>query len=131
MKHLSKKLLTSIAFVAYFGTTFAQSDLLADNTTYAPSNIVALYRSDDKITFSELLQNENNTSQLTVKCANPTTVQVKIFKMDGNMAKQESRSLDKGINELNLNMDNLAAGTYMVQFYSSEGSAVRRVVKSN
>lgn len=131
MKQLFKKLLICIASIAYFGTTYAQSDLLADNTTYAPSNIVALYRSDDKITFSELMQNENNTSQLTVKCTNPTTVQMKFFKMDGSMAKQESRTLNTGINELNVSLDNLAAGTYMVQFYSSEGSAVRRIVKSN
>lgn len=130
MKHLTKTLF-SILLVASFGTIKAQSDLLADNTAYAPSNIVALYHNDEKITFSELMPKQENTSLVTVKCANATKVQVKYFNMDGNMAKQESRTLDKGVNELDINTADLAAGMYMVQFYSSEGSAVRRLVKAN
>ena len=118
--------------IASFRTMNAQSDLLADNTVYAPSNVAALYKSDDKITISEFMPTQAaNNSLVTVKCANPITVQVKIFRMDGNMAKQESRELDKGVNELNINMNDLAAGMYMVQFYSKEGSAVRRFVKAN
>ena len=132
MKHLTKTLF-SILLVASFGTLKAQSDLLADNTAYAPSNIVALYHNDEKITFSELMpkQEQENTSQVTVKCASATKVQVKYFNIDGNMAKQELRTLDKGVNELDINTTDLAAGMYMVQFYSSEGSAVRRLVKAN
>jgi len=130
MKHLTKTLF-SILLVASFGTIKAQSDLLADNTAYAPSNIVALYHNDEKITFSELMPKQENTSLVTVKCANSTKVQVKYFNMDGNMAKQELRTLDKGVNELDINTADLAAGMYMVQFYSSEGSAVRRLVKAN
>lgn len=133
MKQLFNKTLFSIAFIACIGTTYAQSDLLADNTVYAPSNIAALYKSDSKITISELMPNQTNGSASTVsiKCAVPTTVQVKVFNMDGNMAKQESHTLDSGVNELNVNLNDLATGMYMVQFYSKEGSAVRRFVKSN
>ena len=131
MKHLNNTLFL-ILLVASFGTINAQSDLLADNTVYAPSNIAALYKSDEKITISEFMPNQtNNSSLVSVKCATPVTVQVKVFKMDGNMAKQESHSLDKGVSELNINMNDLAAGMYMVQFYSKEGSAVRRFVKAN
>lgn len=131
MKNLNK-ILFLIVLIASFRTMNAQSDLLADNTVYAPSNIAALYKSDDKITISEFMPNQTeNSSLVNVKCAAPITVQVKIFKMDGNMAKQESHNLAKGVNELNINMNDLAAGMYMVQFYSKEGSAVRRFVKAN
>jgi methionine-rich copper-binding protein CopC len=117
--------------VAFSGKIKAQSDLLADNAPYVPANIASLYKSDDKITISELMASQHNNTQVSVKCAVPLTVQVKVFNMDGNMAKQESHTLNKGVNELNINMDDLAAGTYMVQFYSKEGSAVRRLVKAD
>ncbi len=130
MKHLNKILFVAM-LVAFSGKIKAQSDLLADNAPYVSANIASLYKSDDKITISELMASQHNNTQVSVKCAVPLTVQVKVFNMDGNMAKQESHTLNKGVNELNINMDDLAAGTYMVQFYSKEGSAVRRLVKAD
>ena len=50
--------------------------------------------------------------------------------MTGNMAKQEAYDLVKGSNELKVNTDNLDVGVYMVQFYSANGSALRRIVKN-
>ena len=129
MKHLNK-ILSLLLLIASFGMVNAQSDLLADNVVSAPSNIAALYKSDEKITISEFMPNEtHNSSLVSIKCLTPLTVQVKIFKMDGNMAKIESHTLDKGVSELSIDMNDLAAGMYMVQFYSKEGSAVRRFVK--
>lgn len=131
MKHLNK-LLVSFALLAFCGSVHAQSDLLADNTVTAPANLSTLYKSNDKITISELMPNlTNETSMVNIKCTVPMNVQIKFFNMDGNMVKQESYTLDKGVNELNVNASNLSAGIYMVQFYSKEGSAVRRFVKSN
>ena len=45
------------------------------------------------------------------------------------MVKQETASLNKGLNEVDVNLDNLANGVYMVQFYTTQGSVVRRIVK--
>ena len=131
MKPLAK-ILFSMLFVALFSTANAQSDLFADNAVSAPTNIAALYKSNDKITISEFMPNQaNNSSLVSVKCTDPLNVQVKVFNMDGNLAKQQSYTLEKGVNELNVNMNDLSAGMYMVQFYSKEGSAVRRFVKAD
>ncbi len=131
MKHLNKTLFL-IVLIASFGTINAQSDLLADNTVTVPSNIAALYKSDNKVTISEFMPNQTeNSSLVSVKCSDPITMQVKVFNMDGNLAKQESHALNTGVNELNINLNDLSAGMYMVQFYSKEGSAVRRFVKAN
>ncbi|HQV78627.1 MAG TPA: T9SS type A sorting domain-containing protein [Chitinophagales bacterium] len=128
MKHLlNKTMLLSIVFIAYVGTTFAQSDLLAENVSMSASTF-ANFQNEDKITFSDLIQQKNKT-QLTVNTSTPTTIQVKYFNISGNMAKQETASLNKGLNEVDVNLDNLANGVYMVQFYTTQGSVVRRIVK--
>ena len=131
MKHFNK-ILFSLLLLAYCTAVNAQSDLLSANTESVPANIAAMYKSDDKITIGDFIPNQTfGNSTISVKCAVPVNVQVKFFKMDGNMAKQESHSLDKGLNELNIEMNDLESGTYMVQFYSKEGSAVRRFIKEN
>ncbi len=134
MKHLTKTIFF-IALFAIVGKMNAQSDLLADNTLYnnSPNSVASLYKTtEDKIVISEFLPNlVDNTSMVSIKCTLPLTVSVKIFNMDGNMAKQEVHNLEKGVNEFSVNMEGLTAGTYMVQFYSKEGSAVRRYVKAN
>jgi len=128
MKHLlNKTMLLSIVFIAYVGTTFSQSDLLAENVSMSASTF-ANFQNEDKITFSDLIQQKNKT-QLTVNTSTPTTIQVKYFNISGNMAKQETASLNKGLNEVDVNLDNLANGVYMVQFYTTQGSVVRRIVK--
>lgn len=128
MKHLlNKTMLLSIVFIAYVGTTFAQSDLLAENVSMSASTF-ANFQNEDKITFSDLIQQKNKT-QLTVNTSTPTTIQVKYFNISGNMAKQETASLNKGLNEVDVKLDNLANGVYMVQFYTTQGSVVRRIVK--
>ena len=71
----------------------------------------------------------NNTIRVNVNCSSSAIMKVKIFGMNGEMATEATHSLQIGNNELLLNEDNLSAGTYMVQFYTSEGSALRRFVK--
>lgn len=135
MKTNIMKILCVIALVACFGKMNAQSDLLAINTVNkvtVPAEISAMYASEEKIKVSDFIQNPaNNASLVRVKCNVPVTMQVKIFTMDGDMAKEETHTLNSGVNDLNVNLDNLAVGTYMVQFYSTEGSAVRRFIKMN
>ncbi|MCB0507323.1 MAG: T9SS type A sorting domain-containing protein [Bacteroidetes bacterium] len=126
---LLKSLLLCAVTVAYFGTASAQSELFAGNVQFSPSSISSFAQSPDKITFSELIQ-DNDNMQVNVQTQSPTKVQVKYFNMTGNMAKQETYDLVKGSNELKVNTDNLDAGVYMVQFYSANGSALRRIVKN-
>jgi hypothetical protein len=131
MKHL-KNTLFLIVLIASFGTINAQSDLLAVNTVPAPTNIAAVYTAQEKIKISEFMPDASantNSSMVSVKCLVPVTMKVKVFNMNGEMAKEESRSLNVGLNEFNVDMSDLSKGMYMVQFYSTEGSAVRRFMK--
>lgn len=134
MKTNIMKILCVIALVACFGKMNAQSDLLAINTVSkvsVPADITAMI-SEEKIKVSDFIQNPaNNASLVRVNCNVPVTMQVKVFTMDGDMAKEETHTLNSGMNDLNVSLDNLAVGTYMVQFYSKEGSAVRRFIKMN
>jgi hypothetical protein len=49
--------------------------------------------------------------------------------MNGDFVNEETYPLNSGINELKLNVDDLTKGAFMVQFYTNEGSAVRRFIK--
>ena len=124
----SIKTLILFLMITCFTKIYAQSDLLAVNTI--PSEVIAKYNAEEKIRISDFAPNPaNNNSIVNVSCLNPTAMKVKFFTQEGNMAKEESYILQKGMNELNVDMNGLASGIYMVQFYSSEGSAVRKVIK--
>jgi hypothetical protein len=131
MKQLINSFLL-IALIAVAGKVQAQSELIADNAVISPSNLTSLIKSNDKITISELMSDiASEKPIINVRCAVPLNVQVKYFNLDGNLVKKDSYDLDKGVNELNVNAEGLVEGTYMVQIYSKEGSAVRRFVKHN
>ena len=133
MKKLSTFLLLILLFTS-IGKINAQSDLLTDNTVPVSSNIDSIYANDEKISIIEFMPTEmaNITSSLvSVKCLVPITMKVNVFNMNGQMAKDEIRNLAVGINQFSVDMSNLAKGMYMVQFYSEEGSAVRRFIKMN
>lgn len=121
-----------LLLIAVSATTKAQSDLLAINTVTSsiPSEVIARYNAEEKIRISDFTPNPANSNTIVnVNCVNPTPMKVKFFTLNGDMAKEESYNLEKGMNELNVDLNGLAKGIYMVQFYSSEGSAVRKVVK--
>ena len=121
-----------LLLIAVSATTKAQSDLLAINTVTSsiPSEVIARYNAEEKIRISDFTPNPANSNTIVnVNCVNPTPMKVKFFTLNGDMAKEESYNLEKGMNELNVDLNGLAKGIYMVQFYSREGSAVRKVVK--
>jgi len=131
MKHLNK-ILFLIVLIVSVGKMSAQSDLLAVNIVPVPSNIAAVYASQEKIRISEFMPNASsntNSSMVSVKCLVPVQMKVKVFNMNGQMAKEETRELAMGVNEFTVDMNDLSKGMYMVQFYSKEGSAVRRFMK--
>ena len=133
MKHLNK-ILFLIVLVATIGNINAQSDLLAINSEPVPTSIAAVYATQEKIRISEFMPAVSanmNSSSVSVKCLTPVTMKVRVFNMNGEMANEETRELATGLNEFSVDMSNLSKGMYMVQFYSKEGSAVRRYVKSN
>ncbi len=131
MKTLNK-ILFLIVLIASIGKTNAQSDLLAVSSEPVPTNIAAVYAAQEKIKISEFMPNvsaNTSSSLVSVKCLVPLTMKVKIFNMKGDMAQEESLELATGLNEFSVDMSNLSKGMYMVQFYSKEGSAVRRYMK--
>ena len=120
---------------SYFGRMNAQSDLLAVNSVTkesVPNEIIAKYNAEEKVKISDFMPNPaNSNSMVSVNCINPVTIKVRFFTMNGDLAKEESHNMDKGVSTLNLDMNGLEKGIYMVQFYSKEGSAVRRLMKLN
>jgi hypothetical protein len=50
--------------------------------------------------------------------------------MSGELEKEEAHSVENGLNDLRLDLSELSAGVYMVQFYTREGSALRRYIKT-
>ncbi|MDB5227209.1 MAG: hypothetical protein JWN78_1402 [Bacteroidota bacterium] len=125
------KIMLMILLIACASKMKAQSDLLAMNVTSSiPSEVIARYNAEEKLRISDFTPNPaNNNSIVNVNCVHPTSMQVKFFTLNGDMAKEESYNLEKGMNELNVNLNDLSKGIYMVQFYSKEGSAVRKMVK--
>ncbi len=126
------KALLMILLIACASKMKAQSDLLAMNTITSsiPSEVIARYNAEEKIRISDFTPNPaNNNTIVNVNCVNPTPMKVKFFTLNGDMAKEESYNLERGTNELNVDLNGLAKGIYLVQFYSTEGSAVRKVVK--
>lgn len=134
MKTSISKILFALLLTAGFGKSFSQSDLLAVNTVNTPSSVSNLIKSDDKVVISDfkrIVESGANTPSVTVRCETPVTMKIRIFTLNGELAKEEAHALDNGLNDLSLDMADLSQGVYMVQFYSSEGSALRRFVKSN
>lgn len=128
--------LKSILFVLLFASfekIKAQSDFLfADVNAPGTSNSLTALNKDAGISIGNVIQNNiSHTSEVKIKCQSPLSMKVKIFNMNGDLAKEDIRSLDKGVNELILDMNDLSAGVYMIQFYTNEGSALRRIVKNN
>ena len=133
MKASIVKTVALIAFVACFAKANAQSDLLALNTV-PTSNAADFLSSDEKVAignFKRIVNTEANSPVVTVKCENAVTMKVRVFTLNGDLAKEETHTLGNGTNDLTIDMNDLNQGVYMVQFYSSEGSAVRRFVKNN
>ena len=126
------KILLLFVLVASIGNINAQNDLLAINTEPVPYSVAAVFAAQEKIKISEFMPNvstNSSSSLVSVKCLMPLTMKVKVFNLKGEMAIEESRELATGLNEFSVDMSNLEKGMYMVQFYSKEGSAVRRYMK--
>ncbi len=126
------KILLLFVLVASIGNINAQNDLLAINTEPVPYSVAAVFAAQEKIKISEFMPNVSTNSSsplVSVKCLIPLTMKVKVFNLKGEMAIEESRELATGLNEFSVDMSNLEKGMYMVQFYSKEGSAVRRYMK--
>jgi hypothetical protein len=135
MKSNILKSLSLLLLLVCFGKMNAQSDLLAFNavtTETAPSEMIAKFVAEEKIKISDFYPNPSSSNTIvSIKCLSPIAMKVKFFTMNGDLAKEETHSLDKGDNQISVDMNSLDKGIYMVQFYSKEGSAVRRIIKMN
>lgn len=134
MKTNISKALTLVLLLVCFGKMNAQSDLLAVNTVTPVNAAADLFKSDDKVVISDFKRmagNEDFVPVVTVKSESSVTMQVRVFTLNGDLAKEESHEVENGVNDIKLDMSDLSQGVYMVQFYTKEGSALRRFVKNN
>lgn len=130
-----KSLFLLIALTAAAGKINAQNGLYAVNTmnnVNTPNQVATQFNEEEKVRIGDLNQDPSQkTSLVRVNSLMQLTMQVKVFDMNGDLAKIETHNLNSGVNDLNVDLSTLSAGTYMVQFYTKEGSAIRRFVKSN
>ncbi len=117
--------------VVCFGKTYAQDDLLAySSPSTNPNNITTRFTVEEHVKVSDFFANQTSSNPtVSVKSMNPIQMKVRIFMTNGDLVKEELLDLNSGLNEVNLDMEDLTKGIYMVQFYSKEGSALRRIVK--
>ncbi len=110
------------------GKVMAQGDLIAENRV---SNAYDFDRSGaQKMEISNILENVNDNSPVVrIESANESLIKVRVFTTGGDVALEDLYKLDNDVTELSLNFSKLSAGTYMVQFYNNNTSALRRYVK--
>ena len=131
MKQNPLKTLTLLILIVCSGKLKAQNELLSLNT--APAINTKSYAADDILVISDfksMAESRKNMPVVTVRSTNAATMHVRIFTMNGELEKEESRMIDDGMNDVEVDMSDLSAGVYMVQFYTKDGSALRRFLKA-
>lgn len=116
------------------GKIYGQSDQIAYHIAAGSnySDITIKPLEQENISVSDFITRiGTHETQIHIRSLNPVPMKVRVYSLTGDLAKEESVSLNSGSNELNIDMDNLQEGVYIVQFYSKEGSAIRRIVKMN
>ena len=71
----------------------------------------------------------NNQLTLEYDALNAGAGTIQIFDMIGNMKYRENLDLSSGANKRDLNVGNLAAGTYLLQLRTADGVVVRKISK--
>lgn len=106
----------------------AQNDLLAFNfekTNLHSSDSLGI-RTDRKITVGNFMPTIGNYSAvININSAEAQTMKVRIFKMNGEMTREDSYSIISGTTELPFNFNDLVSG----KFYTNDGSNMRRIMK--
>lgn len=135
MKPVIFKSLALIVLISTITKLNAQNGLLAINTVntvQSPNKEAALFNDEEKIRISDITEDPANKSSLVrINSVMQLTMQVKVFDMNGDLAKIETHTVNSGVTDVNVDLNSLAAGTYMIQFYTKEGSAIRRFIKNN
>lgn len=132
MKASILKTLSLLLFISCFGKANAQSDLFAMNTVPSSATVAELFNSDDKVVIGDFKRTAGTDAPVVIVKADASiTMQVRIFTLSGELAKEEAHTLENGVSDVKVDMSTLSQGIYMVQFYTKEGSALRRFVKNN
>lgn len=129
------KTLAIILMVSFFGKLYAQDDLVAvneSNWSQFSNEIAASSAPAEKVRISDFAPNlKLNTAIIRLKSANNIPMRVNFYDCRGELAMEQFLNLNSGSNEFSIDMSQLPKGTYIVQFYSNEGSAIRKITKSN
>ncbi|MDB5226722.1 MAG: hypothetical protein JWN78_915 [Bacteroidota bacterium] len=129
---MKTKILILSMFFLFSGKMKAENDLLTLNTEVLKRNIPDISRSaeDQKFSIVSFIEHgTNNTSRVKINCADDQLLKIRVFNMNGEMAREESYLLHGGESDFQFDFNNLPSGHYMVQFYTKDGSAVRRFIK--
>jgi hypothetical protein len=133
MKRNILQTLPLVLFLICFGSVKAQGNMEDDffayvNTVSTPATSTA---SPDRIRVSDLSPSPSNAStSVNIRSLNPVTMKIRYYSITGDLVKEEAASLNSGLNHVSLDLNDMAKGIYIVQFYSKEGSAVRKIFKT-
>jgi hypothetical protein len=112
------------------GKLHAQSDMIAYINEIP--HTATFTSSEEHVAVSDFsFAPTTNIAKINVRTVNPLKLRVFFYNITGELAKEEYVNLNSGSNELNLDISNLLKGIYIVQFYSKEGSAIRKIVKAD
>ena len=128
------KTLILIILLHCCGSMVAKTDILSGIQTINPLSaqigVAEAIAIEEKLKISTSIPNPlNNNPQFNVESKSLTEMKVRIFSMHGDIIRDELHTLITGITVLTLDIQDLASGTYMIQFYTNEGSVLRRIVK--
>jgi len=104
-----------------------------DNTTSTASELAFVETPmplpNEKFQLSNIIPVSASEQFVKVQILKPLELKVKVFTMNGVMALEETHDLQSGTTQVSLNFSTLQSGYYMVQFYTQDGSALRRYIK--
>ena len=121
-----------IFMILAFFTDIKAQDIGSDDQMYATGKTDKASLPEELIRIGSIFRNEQtNSSKIKITSSSPLSLNVKFFKMNGDMVKEDTYNLSIGMNEVPIKEDGLQPEAYIIQFYTGEGSAIRRFIKQN
>ena len=106
------------------GKNYYRLKLISDNGRISYSQVVLIINSKEGLEITTIAPNiiTNQQLQLQVVVANTTATQVSLFDGTGKMMGKFIKSLESGLNTLNLPVNNYASGTYFIVITDKAGN---------
>jgi hypothetical protein len=93
--------------------------------------VVASINKEVGILASELMPNPTaGYTSITINCDESSTLRLTVLSMDGREVMEQDYALEYGSNRIDINIDQLDAGTYLCRFETPAGIEIKKLVKS-